>query len=57
MGIMEHLNSYRFIFFLRWLAEDHHYDADMIINVVESPYKYRTRWFEFCEREEENDIN
>ena len=57
MGIMEHLNSYRFIFFLRWLAEEHHNDADMIINVEESPYKYRTRWFEFCEREEENDIN
>ena len=53
MGIMERVDSYQFIFFLRWLVKEHQYYANMIIDVVECPYKYTKEWTEYIESEEE----
>ena len=53
MGIMERVDSYQFIFFLRWLREQHNYDVDMIIDVVEKPFRFNKQWAEYIESEEE----
>ena len=52
MGIMERVDSYQFIFFLKWLVEEHQYDADMIIDVVEKPFRFRKEWAEYMESED-----
>lgn len=53
MGIMERVNSYQFIFFLKWLVEEHQYGADMIIDVVEKPFRFNKEWAEYLESEVE----
>ena len=56
MGIMERVDSYQFIFFLKWLVEEHQYDADMIIDVVEKPFRFRKEWAEFMESEDNKEL-
>ena len=51
MGIMERLNSYQFIFFLRWLDEEKGWNASVIIDVVEKPYKYNQEFNIYLEEE------
>ena len=53
MGIMERVDSYQFIFFLKWLVEEHQYDAECIIDVVEKPHRFIEEWAKYLESEEE----
>ncbi|QDP48978.1 MAG: hypothetical protein Unbinned1524contig1003_16 [Prokaryotic dsDNA virus sp.] len=52
MGIMERVDSYQFIFFLNWLIETKDYNAKMIVDVVEKPFRFRKEWAEFMESED-----
>ena len=35
--------------FLKWLVDEHDYNAYSIINVVEAPHKWRRDWDEFAQ--------
>ena len=47
--IMEYCNPMtdRFIFFLRYMADEKHYTEHNIINIVAEPYKYNDLFNEF----------
>ena len=53
MGIMEMVDSYKFIFFLNWLIDSKDYDAKMIVDVVEKPFRFNKEWAEYLESEVE----
>ena len=41
----------RFIYFLRYMADEKKYTEHNIINIVEKPYKYNYEFNQFCEEE------
>ena len=45
MDIMNIIDSERFIFFLRWLADELGWEASEIIGVVERPNGYQ-KWYD-----------
>ena len=46
-GIMKHLDTDMWIFFLNWIAWDKEVDAKFIVDLIEKPYKYQDLWDEF----------
>ena len=55
MGIMDIIDNDEFIFFLQWLDEEHNWSASDIIDVVQSPHKYRKKYQEWVRGN--NEIN
>ena len=51
--IMKLVDSYEFIFFLTWLAEEKDWNAREIIGVVEKPHSYQKEYDEYKQMEEE----
>ena len=47
MGIMDIVDNDEFIFFLQWLDEEHNWSASDVIDVVQSPHKYRKKYQEW----------
>ena len=47
MDIMEKLESYEFIFFLNWLIDEKDFDAKVIVDVVEKPFKFQELFNEY----------
>lgn len=55
MDIMKIIDSDEFIFFLRWLDQDHNWTASEIISVVERPSGYQKEYDQYLESEQENE--
>ena len=51
--IMKLVDSYEFIFFLTWLAEEKDWNSREIIGVVEKPHSYQKEYDEYKQTEEE----
>ena len=55
MEIIDIVDKEEFIFFLQWLEEEWGWDASEIIDVVQSPHKYRKKYQEWVRGN--NEIN
>lgn len=57
MDIMKIINDDEFIFFLRWLVDDHNWTGSEIISIVERPSGYQKHYDEYLDYKKEEETN